>query len=63
MAPDDEFCHSLAVSNEQIRSLKFPRYDKLSVVTCDVGVSSVLFVGDSELFHRKNSVFFSARSS
>ena len=53
----DEFCRSLTVSNEQIRSVKILRYDKLPIFTCDAGVSPVLAVRDPGLFHWRFYVF------
>ena len=51
LAPVDEFCRSLTVSNEQIRSVKIRKYDKLPIFSCDVGDSPVLAVRDPGLFH------------
>jgi hypothetical protein len=51
LAPVDEFCRSLTVSNEKICSVKIFIYDKLPIFTCDVGVSPVLAVRDPGLFH------------
>jgi len=57
LAPVDEFCRSLTVSNEQIHSVKILIYDKLPVFTCDAGISPLLAVGESGFFHWRFSVF------
>ena len=36
LVPVDEFCRSLTIWNEHIRSVKILRFDQLSVFTCDV---------------------------
>jgi hypothetical protein len=61
MAPVDEFCRSLIVLNENIRSVKILIYDKLPIFTCDVGFSLALAVHDPGLFRWR--VCFSAGSS
>lgn len=45
LAPVDEFCRSLTISNEQVPSVKILKY-KLLIFTCDVCVSPVLAVRD-----------------